>query len=300
MSLLSSTQGTPERVWSLIGALAANGGTLPRSEAHDWLNPGFLVADQTISEKATAFAQTLGAATSLGVVRPEAGLLRLDPSCTATAFGDFCDWVHDRLVSLDSHAKDAVVLETYAYIAAESHRQGSLAFVHSWTADAFADAADKALPDEADDDGERRINRTKLPTWRRWLDCLGLSIALPGVSLSHPSADARLAREVSHIAVGPEETGIELPAEACLQRLAQRLPYLDGGRMFAETARRIGHAPSRRQLSPLLSASLRNLHDEGVIELRLRGDAGDVVHLSPESTHQVQTFHGVMILGGAQ
>jgi hypothetical protein len=145
-----------------------------------------------------------------------------------------------------------------------------------------------------------RINRTKLPTWRRWLDCLGLSIALPGVSQSHPSADARLAREFSHIAVGTEETGVELPAEACLQRLAQRLPYLDGGRMFAVTARRIGHAPSRRQLSPLLSASLRNLHDEGVIELRLRGDAGDVVHLSPESTHQVQTFHGVMILGGAQ
>ncbi|AWV19817.1 hypothetical protein A3862_29695 (plasmid) [Methylobacterium sp. XJLW] len=295
MSLLSSTQGTPERVWSLVGAIAANGGELPRSDAQEWLNPGHVVARQEVSEKATTFGQTLGAATSLGAVHQEGGLLRLDPSCSAATFADFCDWVHDRLVGLGSHEKDAVVLETYAYVAAESHRQGSLAFVHEWTAKSFADEADKALPEGADDDGERRINPTKLPTWRRWLDCIGLSLTLPGVAQSHPSADARLTRELPGMGAREDLTTAEIPAEVFLQHLARRLPYLDGGHMFAQTARRIGHVAGPRQLSPLLSASLRNLHDDGVLELRLRGDAGTVTRLWPEPTHRVQTFHAVYL-----
>ena len=295
MSLLSSTQGTPARVWSLVGAVAANGGELSRSDAQDWLNPGFLENGQEVREKTSTFGQTLGAATSLGAVRQEAGLLRLEPSCVVTTFADFCDWVHERLVTLDSHEKDAVVLETYSYVAVESHRQGSLGFVHDWAAKRLADEADRALPDGADDDGERRINPTKLPTWRRWLDCLGLSLPLPGLTQSHPSADGRLAREIPRFGLREDGIGAEVAAHDFLQRLARRLPYLDGGNMFAETSRRIGHAPGDRQLSPLLSASLRNLHDEGIFELRLRGDAGSVVRLWPEASHRIQTFHAVHV-----
>src|SRR3954471_17443507 len=126
MSLLSSTQGTPERVWSLISLLAANDGALGRTEAAEWLNPGFTRGGETVSEKPTAFAQTLGAATSLGAVQADKGTLLLNSSCNVGSYTAFCDWVHQTLTSLNNSEKDAVVLETFAWLAVESDRQGSL------------------------------------------------------------------------------------------------------------------------------------------------------------------------------
>ena len=73
MSLLSSTQGTPERVWSLIAALSASKGEIDRADAVKWLNPGFLKDNNEYSEKPDAFNQTLGAATSLGAIEAERG-----------------------------------------------------------------------------------------------------------------------------------------------------------------------------------------------------------------------------------
>lgn len=294
MSLLSSTQGTPERVWSLIAAVSARGGEIERSEAVKWLNPGFMKDGDEHKEKSDAFNQTLGAATSLGAVEAEKGAIRVSRTFHAEAYLEFADWTHDRLVGLSNDEKDAVILETYAWMAVESDRQGAIGWVHDWTRDAFADAADKALSEGADDDGQRRINTTKLPAWRGWLLFLGLLVPMPGTMLPHPSAEARAAREIGRISLPRNQ---EIPADNFLKAFAARLPYLDRGRMFAEAAQRIGYAPAPGRLSPLLSATLRGLHDEGFIEMRLQGDAGSIVQLNELATHKVKSFHAVVIKG---
>ena len=295
MSLLSSTQGTPERVWSLIAAVLAGGGTIDRAEAVSWLNPGFMKDNSEYREKPEAFNQTLGAATSLGAVEAEKGALRVGSTFHADGYLDFADWTHDRLVALSNDEKDAVLLETYAWVAVESDRQGSIGWVQDWTREAFADAADKARPDGADDEGQRRINTTKLPAWRGWLLFLGLFVPMPAPMQPHPSAEARAARDLGRSSLPRNQ---EIPADAFLKALAARLPYLDGGRMFVEAAQRIGHAPAPGRLSPLMSATLRGLHDEGFIELGLRGDAGSVVQLTESATHKVQSFYAVVVRGG--
>lgn len=297
MSLLSSTQGTPERVWSLVSLLAANGGSLERTTAGECLNPGFTENTMHVLEKPTAFSQTLGAATSLGAVEADRTDLRLHTSCPTDSYAAFCDWVHARLVSLDSSEKDAVVLETFAWVAVETDRQGSSNWLHDATNDAFADAADKALPPSEDDDGERRINTVKLASWRRWLVSLGLAVPLPiSGAAAHPMVDSRVARVLKSLG---EQGGQDLSADAFLALLAPRLPYLDGGRMFQEAARRVGHALAPRRLSPILSATLRNLHDDGLIEMRLQGDAGNLMHMYQDRTHKVASFNSVVLKGAA-
>jgi hypothetical protein len=296
MSLLSSTQGTPERVWSLLVTLSACGGSLGREDAAGWMNPGFVRDGNRVQEKPDAVIQTLSAATSLGALEVAGAEVRVLADCPVTTFAAFCDWVHDRLVRLDSGAKDAVVLETYAWLAAESDKQRGVNWYYEGTRDSFADAADRALPDEADDDGTRRMNSTKLPAWRRWLSCLGLLVPMPLSLQPYPAAGARAAREL-HRAGLP--VGQEIAAEDFLRAMAPRLPYLDGGRMFAEAARRIQHVISPRRLSPMMSGVLRDLHDERRIEIRIRGDSSKVFNLFPEPTHTIQEMVGVVMMSGS-
>lgn len=294
MSLLSSTQGTPERVYSLIHAISASGGSLTRAHASSWLDPGFSRNDQVISAvKSVAFDQVLGAATSLGAVLSDGGVLKLSPSCRVSSFQQFCDWVHQTLISLDSAEKDAVILETLAWVYVKSDRHRSTHWIHEMTPDAFADAADENLPAGDDDDGQRRINRTKLPSWRRWLLSLGLMVQLPSHSQPHPLPDERAAREVGKSSFSKN---VQIPAKEFLTTLASGLPYIDGGRMFVDAARRIDQLPSVDRLSPILSATLRNLHDDGSIELVVRGDAGAaLVRLANETAHTVQAFQAVIV-----
>jgi hypothetical protein len=295
VSILSSPQGTPERVWSLVAGVEALGGALERSEAVNLLDPAFIRDGEPVQGE--GFAQTLQAATSIGIILADEqnkDLLRLNPSFKGKDFLGFGDWVYDHLVGLESGDKDAVLLQTYAWLAVESDRQKSIAWIHTKTNPALADEADKALPTGADDDGGRRINPTKLTPWRRWLAFLGLMVTIPGspIELYHPSAESRAAAELTRLTF-PQ--GGEIPADTFLTELSKRLPYFDGGRFFNEVAKRVGHSPNPGQLSPLLSTTLRNLHDEGLIELRIRGDAANVIRLSNDDTHRLQSFHAVVI-----
>lgn len=293
MSLLSSTRGTPERVWSLVSALAVNQGCLGRDEADALLNPAFTRGGDVVKQDPTAFAQTLSAATSLGIVGIDQATLRLRPGLDAADFNAFGDWVHDRLIALDSGEKDAVILETYAWVAVESDRQRSTGWMNDWTTNEFADAANQSLPEGADDDGERRINTTKLSRWRDWLISLGLMVPLPvGERAWLPSATARAARELARMDL-PRDEAIE--ATAFLAALATRLPYLDGGSMFEAAMRRQVHTKATSQLSPILSACLRDIYDDGLIELNVLGDTGAAVTLWRETTHTIKAFDSVVM-----
>ena len=68
MSLLSDTQGRPERVWSLLRLLQALGGRVPRSDVNTWMMPAsFRDSEESLSQ----VTQTIGSARSLGLVEDD-------------------------------------------------------------------------------------------------------------------------------------------------------------------------------------------------------------------------------------
>lgn len=298
MSILSSTQGTPERVWSLVSLIAAHDGLMDRAEASEWLNPAFIKDKQTVVEKSEAFGQVLNAATSIGAVEAEGKLLKLHPTCPTADMSGFADWCHGQLCALSSDQKDAVILETYAWVAARSLDLRETRWFSFAPSKEFADAAARALPDDKDDDGDRRINTSKLAAWRRWLGFFGLMDELPlSGAKPYPSATPRLAKEIATSAL-PRDT--EIPAEALLSSLRASMPYLDGGRMFVETMRHNEIVAGPKLLSPILSSALRDLHDAGTIELGVLGDLSANVSMTGDSLHRVSDFYAVAIRSAVQ
>ena len=297
MSILSSTQGTPERVFSLLSAITTCGGSLDRGEAMALLDPGYtengrLVKDGTNS----AVTQTISAAISLGVVFIEKRILHISKDFECNNFWTFGSRVHDRLRQLPSNEKDAVVLETFAWVVVRSIEERRVGWMDEWNSETFADAADSALPEGSNDEGEqRRINSTKLAAWRRWLTAIGLNVALPGPgSLNWPVINSRMEAELSSLGFQP---GQKIDADRFIGALASRMPYIDRGPMFQLTAARVGSTPPQSELSPITSAGLRSLHDRGIITLEWRGDASNSVRLTGEPTHEINNFHRVIVGG---
>ncbi|MBY3101168.1 hypothetical protein HFO69_26230 [Rhizobium laguerreae] len=298
MSILSSTQGTPERVWSLVSLVAANDGRIDRAEAASWLNPTFVENNQLIAEK-DSFAQVQGAATALGALTVVNKVLELNPECDTADYLSFADWTHGHLRSLESVEKDAVILEAYAWVLARCQQEGDARWFTTMAAGGLADAINEALPEGSDDDGERRMNTSKLASWRRWLIFLGLMEELPfsGAFRFHLSATKRIARE---IASSDLPRDVEMSADDFLFRIRNCGPYLDGGKMFLESARNNRIQPDDRRLSPIVSSALRDLHDAGVIELKILGDRQGYHSLTGDIAHRVAAFHAVTVRGEGQ
>jgi hypothetical protein len=291
MSVLSSPQGVPERVWSLVGGLAGLGGKSDRETLDRLINPGFEKDGILVQAAPKLAGDALGAASSLGLVLIDKGEAHLGDKASAASPIEFSDHVHDILVTLSEEDTDRVLLEGYAWIAAESDRQEDLAWIYELSREEFADKANEGLV--GDDEDGRAMNPTKAVAWRRWLLFLGLGVPLP---LTHvpdfPSPASRIARELERARV---KRGEEMPAGEFLKLLAKRMPYLDGGSLFIQACKRIGHKPKPRRLSPLLSAALRDLHDEQAIVLRPVGDSADMVRLSDDPAHEIQTFNRVRV-----
>lgn len=291
MSVLTNPQGLPDRVWSLVAGLEAVGGAADRASLDRLLNPGFQRDGMFVQAKAELAGNTLGAATSLGLIAADREEARLGEGLALGSPSAFADTVHDRLVSLEPGESDRVLLEAFAWVGAESDRQGDLAWLYEWGRDEFVDQLNAGLIGE--DQDSKPMNTTRAPAWRRWLALLGLGVPLPLPTVpDFPSPAARIAREIERSSL---KVGEEVPADQFLQLLAERMPYLDGGKLFIEACQRIGHRPKRRRLSPLLSAALRDLHDGGAIKMRPRGDAADAVSLVPDPEHIIQTFNMVLI-----
>jgi len=291
VSLLSNTQGSPERVWSALAGLAIFG-EQSREELEAVLNPGSLKPEAGLV-KLENVRQVIGAASSLGAVSGDrsATHTEVDSAMLANA-ASVADWMHGKLVSLPSDSKDAVVLEAYAWLVARSAQAGSANWIYELTADGFADAAAAGLVGD-DDDGGKKMNSSKVVAWRRWLVFLGLAVPMPSPLLAQMSPTGRLAREI----VRANMRGTTLGADAFLESLAQRMPYLDRGTLFIQASRRLEWPPKNRLLSPLLSATLRELHDEGKVELQQLGDSRDVVSLASDPTHPVAGFDRVVVSG---
>jgi len=294
MSLMTDTQGTPERVWSLVSLLRAHGGELSREGVKGWLDPF------DTDTKGTAIANTIGAAVSLELIQSDrtAGSLRLLPDNLPETLADFAGWVHTKLSNSQPEDANSVVLEAYAWFVARCAREKGTTWVERESADSLTEQIRVDITPAGE---EGRFNKTRYPRWRDWIAFLGLGIDLPiprGQSF-YPYATVRLDHELEDLR-HRFGTGEEIPADSFLDAMAQRMPYLDGGHLFLEAARRIGWSPPTRQLSIVVSSALRDLDDDGVLELKMLGDAPNAFALHHDPTHKKQAFVSIVLKPGEE
>ena len=289
MTLLSSPQGTPERVWSLVAGLAALGGTSSRATYDSLLNPGFERDGAEVKAKATLASDAHNAALSLALVDGARDQVSLE-GALPDSFAGFADLVHDRLIGLASGDGDAVILEGSAWMVAESDRQNGVQWIYQAGREEFAELANAGLTG-------KEMNSTKAVAWRRWLAFLGLGVPTPTERSApdFPSPAMRILRELERAEIA---VGSGLPAAEFVALIARRMPYLDRGRLFTQACQRIGHAAPANRLSPLLSTALRDLHDDQSLRLVPSGDAADRIRLSEDSSHAIDTFTTVIFSPG--
>lgn len=295
MALLSATQGTPERVWSLLTILAAHDASMERQVLTSWLNPRFIEGGQVAKEEKTAVDQTIQAAHGLRLVdssqRNQVRLLVGDVPEDQNAFADL---VHEKLIALPADEADAVLLEAFAWQVIQVELVGSTRWIDDWTNEQFADQANAALSPPGWT-GERRFNSTKRAPWRRWMEFLSLSTSLPS-GHNYPYVTSRVERELHR---GDLPVGQEVPAEEFMKMVANRLPYLDGGRIFSEYAARLSYSSAPRSVSRVLSTALRDLQEDGVITLVLHGDSSDNYTLASDAFSRTRSFGTVVIHGAS-
>lgn len=291
MSVLSSPQGTPERVWSVVAGLQALGGEADRPTFNALLNPGYIKEGVEVRAKDLLASEAPSAASSLGLIDLGRDKVTMAAGLAVGDYASFADHVHDSLIVLAPNHIDGVLLETYAWVAAECDRQNDLGWIYDWTREDFANRAKKAV--RGDEGAGGGLNTTNMLAWRRWMNFLGLGTSLPLSNVpDFPVPTLRLARELERADVS---AGTVQTAEEFLTLIARRMPYLDRGRLFLLASQRIGHQPKTRQLSPLFSAALRDLHDAGSLSLQISGDASTYVRLTPDPAHGVQAFTSVVL-----
>lgn len=293
MALLSATQGTPERVWSLLTILASHKGEMEREVLSNWLNPKFMSSEEAAPEQNTAVSQTIQAANGLGLIdSSHRTIIRSLIDQAPDDLPTFADIVHEKLVTIGDAESDSVMLEAFAWQAVQTELSGSTEWIDNSSSSAFADAADAALTPPGWS-GERRFNSTKLPPWRRWMDLLGLNATLP-TGHEYPYVVPRLERVLRS---GCMPIDKEIPAAEFMRIVAAKLPYLDGGKLFEVFAKRASLSLPPRTVSRLLSSAMRELVEDSVITLPVRGDSGENYSLSLDPFSRVRSFAGVVVHG---
>jgi len=238
--------------------------------------------------------QTLGAASSLDLIESDraSNTVKLLISDPPKDIQFFSDWVHEHLCTIPPDNSDSVLLETFAWYVASCAKERGTVWIKSLSRDQLVDRINTSLLiDRADSGEDNRFNKTKIPRWRDWMEFMGLGLDIPpaGRPTFYPYITERLEREITKL-TEQFKTGEEVGASEFLAAVSRRMPYLDGGEHFNTAARRIGWKPVPRQLSIVLSNSLRELHDEGGLELKMYGDTRNAYTLSPDPTHRIESF----------
>lgn len=288
MSLLTDTQGAPERIYSLLRLLAAHDGSMARGDVHLWLDPPFDDRERA----ASAVDQTIRAAASLDSIDNGDTVRLLWTAEDIESYSAFADRVHDRLIGIDAKDADYLLLDVYAWLLqALDDDEGVL----DLDPKAFADRANAGRGRATGSQSDLQINDTKYPHWRRWMILLGLGVELPESPRPRFFAYAatRLARELERSSL-PRDT--ELAPDHVFAAISTRMPYLDGGSLSLALPP-AGKRPSQGRLSRIFSRALVDLHDDGLVRIVRRGDARDLVHLQVRN-HAVQSI-GTIVLPGA-
>ena len=286
MSLMTDIQGTPERVWSLLNLIHAHGGEITRVAVKQWLDPF------DSDPKDTAVTNTIGAATSLGLVSSSARAMKSElPECPKD-LSAFSDLVHSRLAQVTSDHGDSVVLEAFAWFVARCAKESGTTWISQHSTNELCDLIRHDITVGTDD---KRFNTTRYPRWRDWIGFIGLGVDIPGKGTTsfYPYVTECLEKQISSLQAQLGTNKLE--GQAFLAAISKAMPYLDGGPLFEVAAKRIKWTPSPRQLSPVLSIALRDLHDEQIVELVMHGDARDAYTLAHDPTHKMRAFRTVVL-----
>lgn len=276
-----------------MNGIQASGGKLSPEDFGALLNPGYMRDGAKIFAERTLAQDATGVCTSLRLVIKESNSFHyaLEKSLTYDTFSDI---IHDILINTPDEEANSTVLNAYAWLVAESHKQRDLSWSAFKDTRSFVEEMLEGLT-AADDDGARPMNTTKLPAWRRWLAFLGLCESLPGLTnapLWHFSPARRIKKELQRVSLpeGQTITGSEL-----LRVIANRCPYLDGGRKYQKACSKMGYVHGQRELSAALTVGLRELEAEEVLEFGLLGDSSDALLMVPDPTLRTNSFNRVTI-----
>lgn len=295
MSLLSDTNHTPQRVYALLRLLDAQGGQMSFDVIVRWLKPEYRgVPQRTPEEDHINIRQLLGASVSLGLIESLTARqyrLVIDVPNTLEAFADY---VHDRLVAVDASDPDSILLEAYAAVVVLTQVNQQTSWLEGAGKDRAARIDSAVRPGPKNDDGKSdpRFNSTKFSAWQRWMTFLGLGFPLPRGEF-YPYPVQRLERELDRMLLG-QGAPRTLEIAEFMKQIANRMPYLDGGRLFQMSADQVRLAPLEREISRVLSGALRDLHDDGRLLLATIGDAKQTYALTQEP-HTIRSIKTVSV-----
>ncbi|MED5370941.1 MAG: hypothetical protein VX899_08020 [Myxococcota bacterium] len=293
MSLLSDTQGRPERVWSLCRLLDALGGQARRDEVETWMMPASFRENE---KSLVQVRQTIGAARSLGVVRDDGSEIALQVEVLPDSLPSFSDLAHGMLRDQPSDA-DIVMMRAYACVVLETERTDGTSWLAEQSDKQIADRIDEVLR-TGEDIETRLFNPTKIAPWRAWMLALGLGFeGGPALPTFFPQPAERILRELPKLRSESGTTG-EIPASTFMSLLAARMPYLDHGAVSEEISSKMGYRLRPGWVSRVVSEALLDLHDDGVLRLVSRADAPDALSLVGDATSPVKSFVGVVLLDG--
>lgn len=296
MSLLSDTNHSPQRIYALLRLLDTQDGQLGFESIRRWLKPTVRGVEQKGSEEETNIRQLLGATASLGLIESSSQNQYKLTAPVPTTIEAFADTVHDRLVALEMSHADSILLEAFAatVVLTEAEQGTSWLDLNAKDRAAKINAAVRAPEKDEDDEEKKRFNATKSPPWRRWMIFLGLGVPMPKIDL-YPYPAQRLAREIVRMRAD-EILPQTLEVEAFIRQIAERMPYLDSGRLFLASVDRMRLPPLGRRVSRVLSGTLRDLHDDKCLALDAIGDAKETYALAREP-HAVNNIKAVTLEG---
>jgi hypothetical protein len=299
MSLLSDTQYTPQRIYTLLRLLEAQNGQLNFDSITTWLKPNMRDVNKRAAESDHNIRQLLGATTSLGLIEsPSQNQYRLCVNVPPT-LQQFADIVHDRLIGLDWDSADSIVLEAYAAVVVLTEADQQTGWLEDGAKDRAArinGAVRSESSDDEKDEGKKRFNSTKFSPWQRWMVFLGLGFPLRRGGF-YPYPVQRLERELAHVRAGGGSLA-SLEISDFLSVIAERMPYLDDGRLFKASAEQVRFAPRERRISRVLSGALLDLHDDKRLLLTPVGDSKQTYSLTSEP-HAIKSVNMISVEQGA-
>lgn len=275
MSLLTATQGTPNRVFALLRFLSEAGTPLSTESIGGWLIPRNLVAGSPANRPKEGLEQTISAARSLRLISD--GPLITAVVDVPAVIQRFADLAHKHLCELPGGDANAVVLKVYAWFVLRADRD--VAGLYRPDRESLVAEIDRVFPRSGDEEA-KTFNPTKFAPWTRWVSFLGLGADLPNTPF-FPHPVERVLRELRAIGA---DAGFDrdLDFREVQLQLGKRAPYLDGGDIFLEMADLTAWRP--RTLSRVLSGAFRELHQEKEIRLVALGDSADRVPFAPDPT----------------
>ncbi|WP_437840065.1 hypothetical protein [Sorangium sp. So ce1153] len=263
-TVLGDPRVRPDVVLALMRFLGQCKSEPTEEEVSAWMLPAtaFSASPDRVEHPAKRARNVRHVAEYLGLVAEDRYRLLEEAPKDWDAFGDL---LHEKFIK--HHQYD--VIDTYASMVVEIELQGTV-----WLTESGVNIATKLAERvrEKDRAGETALfNDTRLPAFQAWATAMGLGLPGPDkVTPFFPHPAARLARVVRTL--GELADGREMRADAFLEVIGRRMPYLDHGERYDAAWFRAKARPAR-EVSRVLSHALLDL--ERNLHLELRYEGGD-------------------------